>query len=170
MKNIKAFWQILLSLCLIIGMSALTLTACGGSETKDSGISIYDLQKAVLGSTDKLPDMLTVNSNDSAAKSNFAYISDIDYGKVADYFLSYSSEGLADEIVVIKVKKSEDVKETVESLKDHAAGRVALYEQYDPTQTKRAEEATIFSVGNYICLIIAEESNAVEKAIHEAVD
>ena len=63
--------------------------------------------------------MLNASSAEENAEENFKHISDLDYSKVDSYFVSYSEEGLADEIAVIAVKDPQDVKEAKESLDDH---------------------------------------------------
>lgn len=147
----------------IVCACMLVLTGCGSNASE---INMLDLRNAMLKSTNALPNMITVSDVDSDAESNFSYLSDFSYGKVDSYFLSYSEDGLADEIAVIRLKDKKDVYECENSLKAHAEGRVKLYEQYDPKETKRAENALILTKDQFVVLIIAEESDKIKEAFN----
>lgn len=149
--------------------AALLVSACGaGSSAKL--VSMYDLRVAMEEADESLPSMLNASSAEEDAKKNFQYISEMDYGKVDRYFVSYSEEGKADEIAVIAVKNQADVKEAEESLKKHRENRYKLLEQYEPEETKRIEDGLVFSSGPYAVLIICDNRNAVKKAFQNMVD
>lgn len=161
MKNVKKFLAIpAMAVCLFI-------TAC--SSGPNNNASMYDLQKAMLEADSDFPPMITVGSSDENADELFVYLSDMDFDKVDAFFLGYSSEGLADEVAVIRVKNSGDLDDAVKSLNAHKEGRVHLYETYDPTQTSRAEAGLVFKNGNYAVLIISDNSSAVKKAFEDGI-
>lgn len=151
---------IALGLALII-----CLASCGGDP--DKNISLYDMQKAMVDAGNSFPEMITVNNNDSDAQKNFTYICDFDYSKIDGYFLSYSKEGLADEIVVIRTNKSNDVTDALSGLKEHVEDRIKLYDQYEPEQAIRARNAITFTKENYAVLIISEDSKDIRDAFEE---
>ncbi len=146
---------------------SLALCACGGQKA-GSDVSVYDLQKAMLEADDTLPEMLTVNSNAEDGEELFHYLSDLDYDKVAGYFLAYAADGMADELAVIVTRDPTDASEAEASLKRHVQGRVELYRNYEPKQVQRAEDAVIFSKDGCAVLIISDQPQAARDAF-EAV-
>ncbi|MDD6278842.1 MAG: DUF4358 domain-containing protein [Oscillospiraceae bacterium] len=171
MKNIMKF------ICVLSCTAMFLMTcSCGSKNEKPmessimKSVSMYDLQKAMKDADSSLPDMSYASSSDENAADLFTYVSELDYGKVDSYFLSYSSEGLADEIAVIAVKNENDVKAAEATLRDHAADRVKLYTQYDPSQTSRAENALIFTEKQYAVLIISNNQNDVKSAFESFIN
>lgn len=140
----------------------LLLTGCG----KDNfvAVSMYDLSKEMIAADSSLPEMITVSTSDTDAENNFKYLSDMDYTKVDSYFLSYSAEGKADEIVVIAVKNVNDVEETKKTLEAHVKSRKNVYDTYDPTQLQRVDQALIFTQSHYAVLIISDDAPSVKNA------
>lgn len=147
---------------------AMITCGCGSSRNTEI-VSMYDLRVAMEAADDSLPSMLNASSAEENAEENFKYISDLDYSKVDSYFVSYSEEGLADEIAVIAVKDPQDVKEAKESLEDHRDDRYKLLEQYEPEEVKRIEDGIVFSTGSYAVLIICDDPGAVRAAFEDAV-
>nr|MCR5784526.1 DUF4358 domain-containing protein [Eubacterium sp.] len=132
-------------------------------------VSMYDLSKAMLAADETLPDMTTVSSNDEDAENLFGYLSDLEYDKVDSFFLSYSSEGLADEIAVIAVKDAADVEEAKKTLDAQVENRLNTYTQYDPSQVDRVENAVVFTTGRYAVLIICDGDEAVKDAFNDFI-
>jgi len=158
----KRTGTVLALLCL-----CLTLSACGQQSQSLTAVSIYDLQKSMLEADSTLPEMLTVNSSAEDGAELFHYLSDLDYSKVAGYFLAYSADGMADEIAVIVTKDPKDTPEAEASLKRHVQGRVELYRNYEPEQVQRAERAVIFSRDACAVLIISDQPEAARGAFEE---
>jgi hypothetical protein len=141
----------------------LTVSACSG-DPAPAGADLGELQAAMLAADDSLPQMTSVSSSMDDGEELFAYLSDLDYNKVSGYFLSYSADGLADEIAVVRMKEAADVSAMSDSLRAHVDGRIKLYENYQPDQVPRAEQALIFTSGNDVVLIISDGQAAVKTA------
>lgn len=152
---------------LLAAMMLLSLWGCGSSRNET--VSMFDLRTAMLDAAPSLPEMRSVSDSDTDAAGLFAHLSDMDYGKVERFFLSYSATGLADEIAVIAVKDTADVKAAADSLRSHLEGRAMLYEQYKPDQLQRVQNALVFTREQYAVLIVCEEQNAVEKAFTDFI-
>ncbi len=148
---------------LCIAMCGMCMTGCGSQE-RQPAVSMYDLSRAMMEADDTLPDMSYVSSSDENAADLFTYLSDLEYDLVDSYFLSYSSEGRADEIAVIALKDADDAAKAKASIEAHVNDRVHMYEQYDPSQTGRAENALIFTKDQYAVLIISDRQNDVKSA------
>lgn len=151
-----------------VTLMVLPLAACGKKEeVKD--VDFYELRTKMLEAGENLPDMQTASSADDNAAELLGYVSDMDYEKVSNFFVSYSSEGLTDEIVVIAVKNEDDAKEAKESLEKHLTHRKNLFANYSPVEGAKLENAILRVVGRYVYLIIADDRNAIEKAFNEMV-
>lgn len=149
--------------------------ACGSVETTSSSVarepvSLYTLQTSMLEAGKSLPDMTTVSSSNDNAEDLFSYLSDFDYDKVDGYFLAYSSEGLADEIAVVRLKSKSDIAGMIATLEDHVDGRRKLYESYQPDQVNRVENALVFSQDNYAVLIIGNDQQVIKEAFEEIIN
>lgn len=160
--NKRIFIVMLVCLCMAI-------TACSQKTENTEHVSMYDLQKTMLQADETLPEMTTVNSNAEDAEDLFSYLSDLEYSKVESYFLAYSSEGLADEVAVIRCKNVSDVEKAVATLKSHVEARVSLYTSYQPDQVDRARSAMVFREGNYAVLIISENQKEIKTAFLDAI-
>ena len=162
MKNkIKAG---LLAVCMLAVVFA---AGCGGSSDT---VSMYDLRTAMEAADDTLGEMLSADSNEEDAEDLFAYISDMDYGKVDKFFVSYSNEGSADEIAVIALKDASDASAAEKSLKDHVQDRINVFSQYAPEEVKKAENAITFKDGKYAVLIICDKQDEVKKAFTDFIN
>ena len=150
----------------VLMLSALCLCGCG-EQSSAVVVEYADMQKlsaAMSAADSSLPDMLTVTDADDNAAINFSSVSDMDYNKVAHYFLTYSSEGKADEICVIALKDQTDVLAAKSALELHKTTRVRMYREYDAAQAPRAESGLVFTDGLYAVLIISDNAEAVKAA------
>jgi hypothetical protein len=170
MRNrIKRSRIITFALLIVFG---LELCGCGGKgAAAGDTVSMYDLRKAMEEADTSLPEMTVLSKNDDNAESLFTdNISEMDYDKIEDFFVSYAIDGgNADEIVVIAVKDKNDVNTAKQTLEDHRERRRKLFEQYEPEQVKRIEDGIIFTEKQYAVLIICDNRDGVRKAFEEAV-
>ena len=154
--NRKRYSLLIVVFCVLLG--------CMGCGQDTPLVSMYDLSRAMLAADDTLPEMSYVSSSDENAAELFSYLSDLDYTLVDSYFLSYSSKGLADEIAVIALKNSAYADAAKKTIDAHVQSRVAMYKQYDPSQTSRVEGAMVFTSGRYVVLIISDKQHEVKSA------
>lgn len=154
-------------LALILGL--VLLTAGCALEAAEQDVSLYDLSKQMLAADDTLPEMTTVNDSSETPETLFVYLSDLEYEKVEHFFLSYSTEGKADEIAIIAVKDPADAAAAQQSLERHIQSRQKLYDQYDPDQAVRVKEAQVFTQGQYAVLILCDKGQQVREAFEKAV-
>ncbi len=144
-----------LALCMLLG-----LCGCGAEEEAPP---VAELGAAMLAADAGFPEMKTVESDASL----FANVSDVDYGKVEAYYLAYSADGLADEIVLVRMKKNRDTAAMKESLEKHRDGRIRLYRNYKASEAARAEAGIVFVSGRDVALVISDARGAVRKAYEE---
>ena len=156
--------------CTMIAMLlCLTIASCGNESSEVDSVSLYSLQTSMLEADKDLPEMTSVSSSNDNAEDLFAFLSDFDYKKVEGFFLAYSSEGLADEIAVVRLKNKSDVSDMLKTLEDHVEGRKNLYASYQPDQVSRVENALIFDKGNYVVLIISKNQNSIKTSFENGI-
>lgn len=158
-------------LALLCALLCILLLAGCGEQKEDRAVDMVQLREAMLAADQGLPEMSIVDGSSKSAKTQFAYLSSMEYGKVDSFFMAYASNGSqhADEIAVIAVKKSSDLDEAEKSLKNHLEKRRALYEQYDPSQLNRIDGAQIFTKGSYAVLILCDKQDAVKTAFQKVL-
>lgn len=147
-------------------LAAVFAAGCGSSSDT---VSMFDLRTAMEAADDTLGEMLSADSSEEDAEDLFAYVSDMDYSKVDKFFVSYSNEGVADEIAVIALKDASDAQEAEKSLEKHVQDRINVFSQYAPEQVKKAENAITFKDGRYAVLIICDKQDEVKKAFTDFI-
>ena len=141
------------------------LTACGGSSSKVIEYAdMKALAEKMVAADSSFPDMLIATDADENAQANFASVSQMDYTRVAHYLIAYSSEGKADEIVVIAMKDKNEVLAAKTALDTHMMTRKNMYRTYDPSQEPRVAAAEIFMKGYYAVMIVSDHADAVAAA------
>lgn len=142
--------------------------SCGEEKKPLEEVSLYRLSKAML-EADTFPEMITVGSSDSDAADKFLYLSDVDYGKIDGYFLSYAKDGAGYELAVVAAKDEADVREIENSLVVHLEGRINLYKNYSPEDLPLAKAAKVGSLGRYVYLIMCRDTDAVKGAMEKMI-
>ena len=143
----------------------LSLAACGTPD--DKAVDVYALADEMAAAVE-LPEMLNINKGDSKEVKGFAAISDLDYSKVNEFSLMYSSDGSAYELAVIKLGDASDMKKLEASLKEHIEKRVKQYRQYDAEEVPRAESAVVVTNGAYAALIMCDDTAAAKTVFDKA--
>lgn len=162
MKAIRKMTAAILSAVLLCGL----FVSCGDDAEE---ISMYDLNKALVGFTSEPDNMKYASNSDSNPQDLLAHVSNIDYGKVKAFFISYAADGTgnADEIVAIQVKKKSDLNEAAATLKTHLETRKTLYAAYDKSQLPKLEKSKVFTRGTLAILMVADDSDKMEAAFND---
>ena len=160
----------ILAAVLTVGLLFM-MTACGGgdSATTLKDVPSADLAKAMSEAESSLPDMETLTEEDPEPEIILTSVSDIEFDKVEGFFICYSKEGKADEIVVLKMKDAADAAEAETSLNTHKEKRSSMYATYDPSQVSRVDNGIVFSEGQYAVLIVTDHPTDVQAAFSAAV-
>lgn len=151
-------------LCLMVGL--LLLVACG-----DTGevyeVELPALTDKMLAACESFPEMTTVTDADEGAETALSSVTTMDRSKMQHFAISYSSEGKADEVILLYLEDYDDVDEAEKALESHVQSRTAMYEQYNPAEASRMEKTEVFSVGRYVVAICCDDIGAV-RAVMEA--
>ncbi|MCI9020679.1 MAG: DUF4358 domain-containing protein [Eubacterium sp.] len=159
--------------CVLLTAMLVMSSACGSADTKqtqDAGISMPDLQEAMLAADTTLPDMTKTSSEDEQAELNFTSLTDISYDKIDAYFYAYATEGTAEEIAVIRLKDKNDAAAMMESLHEHITQRQGTFQEYAPEQAVLTEKAVVTRQGLYVALIISSKNGLVQKAFEKSFE
>ena len=145
-------------------LSAITLCSCAGDDTNDGSDSVdmSALADAMSKADSSLPVMLSADSNNTDAATLFAFLSELSYDKVNDYFYLYSKDGSPYEIAVIELKEADDAAMAAETLRTHVSQRVATYSTYKKEYTAQAENADVVSQGRYVAMIMTAANDSVK--------
>ncbi len=154
---------------LILILTLLLLTACGGGRASVKEVPMEDLAKTMLEADTSLPEMKTVDDTVNGPERYFSTVCELDYGKVKHFFIAWAAGGTADEICVVLTGSEADAKEAEEGFQKHIRKRQAMYETYDPAQAARFSNALTFTKGPYACFILSDDPDSVRAAFEEAV-
>ena len=162
MTAIRKAAAVILAAVMLCGI----FTGCGDDAEE---ISMFDLNKALVSYTCDPDNMKYASSSDQNPADLLAHVSNIEYGKVKAFFITYASNGTgnADEIVAIQVKKKSDLNEAAASLRTHLETRKTLYATYDKTQLPKLEKARVLTRGNLAILMVSDSVNKMEAAFYE---
>ncbi len=166
-RNIKIT---VMSLILAILMIAVSACSDGNNSSTTSSFDMKDAMNAALEAGTSLPEMTTVTDADGdASVSALEAVTDISSDKLQSYGVSYSTEGKADEIVILNLNNDNDADDAVESLKKHVEERMNLFSNYDSKEGARYQNADVFQAGSCVILVVCDDSDEVEAAIEGVI-
>ena len=168
-KKKKPGPMLLVKMCLLM-LALLMLAGCGAGQSDHTGkeggkVSREDVEDSIdkiysdVSAVDSsYPEMVVHTSKDDQAELNFSAASDADYSKVSGYYHAYSKEGLAYELLIVRVKDVNDLAEVMETIKKHAESRIGTMEAYSPDQVVLAKSYYLTHEGNYIGFFISDKA------------
>ena len=83
--------------------------------------------------------------------------------------LQTAGGGVADEVSVLHLKKSEDVSIAKKKLEDRVTERRNQFNGYKPEEVYKLDNARIVVQGNYVALLICNDADNVEAALRGAI-
>lgn len=107
---------------------------------------------------------------EKVSEENVKLYYNIDLDKIDDYSIYIEgSGGFADEVAVFKVKDSEYKNNVKDAINARIAQRKKDFTNYNTEELAKIDDYSIEEKGNYIALIIAENSLQAEKAFNNTV-
>ena len=159
----KKIFTVLLIAAVTLGL----LAGCGGS--KNSGPSCTDILSKVRDSQESGFDTMYTYS-DEEYKDNFDFMYGITWDMIDDGGILYTEQGgLADEISIVHLKDQSDISIAKEKFGNRIEDRKNTFQGYKPEEVYKLDNAKVIVQGNYVCLIIAEDSDLMETTIRDAV-
>ena len=141
---------------------ALSLAGCGGH----GGADPIALGERLASMAEGLPDMTAVTSGGEATGAElFPYLSDMDYGLVEGFYLSYATAGSAEEIALIRVKDASDLAEARASLERHLENRRNTFRTYDPEGEALLARARVLTTDDSAVVLVCENADELAAAL-----
>ncbi|MDE6209260.1 MAG: DUF4358 domain-containing protein [Lachnospiraceae bacterium] len=150
---------------MVIGI--LSLTACGDKEESEGKYTSKEIYDKVSASITDMPEMTVVDNTTDEGKDSFTYVTDLEQDKIKDFVFAYSKDGKADEVVVIQLKNSEDLKKVQADLEERLETRRNTFSIYDAEEGSKFQGATVVKNGNYLMLIIGNQAQNGKYAFND---
>ncbi len=162
-RNLKRKLILILALIFVISV----FVGCGGSKDNVKCVDIVKACKdaAAEGTLDEwysYGEELYDESFDNLYGVQFDMIDD---GAV----LQTSTGGVADEVSVLHLKKSEDVSIAKTKLQDRITERTQEFSGYKPEEVYKLDNAKIAVQGNYVALIVSDDADQIEAAFRNVI-
>lgn len=139
---------------------ALSLTACGGTTTKEVSVDPNKLSESLLETVTS--DTLTKSSMDLST----VYFYDTDKVNSA---VAYASSGTtACEVAVIESKDASKAAEVEKNFKTRVENQKNLYASYNAEEAARLDDAIIKSAGVYTVLCVCDDNAKAEEILKES--
>lgn len=154
---------------LITLMAGILVTGCGEeNDTEENGkYTSKEIYDKVVASVTDLPAMTTVDNSTEDGIDALSYVTELESDKIIDFVYSYSTEGLADEILIIQLKNSDDVKTVSSDLEERLETRKATFSVYDAEEGSKFQGAVVVKNGKYLMLIIGNQAQNGKYAFNE---
>lgn len=149
---------------LTVAISALlVLTACSGkSETKD--ISVADTTKSVLEATTLVGELVEISD-----KNVDLLYTKFDKSIIGEYKIyACASKATCEEIAIFKATDKENVEKITEIAKQRVADLITENKDYNPNEMTKLDSPLITSKGNYVLLVIADDTAPAQEAFSKA--
>ena len=158
MKVFKRFTAGLLSLLLIFG-----LAACSGGNEPAFEMDVQEVYEQLIA----LPDMSAMIELPEDKALDFL---GLDYSKCVQALAAICAVNIqADEIWLVEAKDGSAAAEIEELARSRVEQRMEEFKGYSPEQYKVLEGAAILREGNYVVLLVSQDTEALKTAFDKAV-
>lgn len=144
-------------------MTFTFLTACSNSNNTKT-ISVDDTAKAMVDATTLKAEIVEMSEkNVSLLYTKF------DSEKIAEYKVyACASKASAEEVALFKAKSANDVDAVKEILNQRVADLITEFKDYNPNEMAKLQSPLITSNGEYIILVIADDTSPAQEAFKKA--
>ena len=156
----------LVLLAVIVGISMFC--ACGDSGTEN--VKCLDIVKACKDAASEGTLDEWYSYGEDLYDDSFDNLYGVQFDMIDDgAVLQTSSGGVADEVSVMHMKKSEDVSIAKSKLEDRITERRQEFSGYKPAEVYKLDNARVVVQGNYVALIVSDDADQVEAALRNAI-
>ena len=156
----------LVLLAVIVGISMCC--ACGDSGTEN--VKCLDIVKACKDAASEGTLDEWYSYGEDLYDDSFDNLYGVQFDMIDDgAVLQTSSGGVADEVSVMHMKKSEDVSIAKSKLEDRITERRQEFSGYKPEEVYKLDNARVVVQGNYVALIVSDDADQVEAALRNAI-
>ncbi len=141
----------------------ISFAACGGKDASEQKQpATADVVEAVSANLTFKDQMMVL---DDVMVSN---IYRLDEDKLEEKTVKVSATGAtAEEVSVFKVKDSADVQMVKDAIAERIEDQKISYQNYVPAEMVKIEGAVTYTQGNYVILVMADDTSSVEKTFQE---
>ena len=141
---------------LLASLAVLSLAACGGQADSGKQPAAADVVAAVAGGLELKDQMVTADET-----VFYGLYSSLDREKVADASMYMSGTRST---AVIKAKDEADVQHVKDAIDVRIEDQKFSYEDYKPEEMTKINGALVLTHGNYVLLVMADDTSGVDKA------
>ena len=154
----------------VLGISMVTgLTACGSSDGK-AQVKCLDIVKACSEAASEGSLNEWYSYGEDAYDDSFDSLYGVRFDMIDDgAVLQTAGGGVADEVSVLHLKKSEDVSIAKKKLEDRVTERRNQFNGYKPEEVYKLDNARVVVQGNYAALIVSDDADTIEAALRGAI-
>ncbi len=158
--------KLMISCICLCSLLCMTVTSCGKTAvvSANNNVNLQELTTKIASQAGKLPEMSTYSSKDADAEDWFNYLCDFDYSKVENYYISYATNGNAEEIFLIQLKDSSDIGFATIALQNRIQSRTEQFKLYLPKEVSKLSSAKIVSKDTIIALLVCPDEYSAQKA------
>jgi hypothetical protein len=148
----------------IVVLTAVFLfTSCAGNSQPATAYSPGQVAAAILSALADIQPLRPLLPSDSYFADYLSEIYRIDDTAIEDGAIYYSLGVRADEIAVLLLADDSDADSVKDALISYKENRKPAFEGYAPKQAAILENGVVVTRGNYIALLICEETQEAEK-------
>lgn len=160
--------QVLQIVCVLLLALGL-LSGCGGSGTQ-AQVKCVDIVKACSKAADDGTLDEWYSYGEDAYDDSFDTLYGVQFDMIDDgAVLQTASGGVADEVSVLHLKKSEDVSIARQKLEARVTERRNQFNGYKPEEVYKLDNARVVVQGNYAALIVSDDADTIEAALRGAI-
>lgn len=153
-------------LVVIVGIGIFC--ACGNSSTEN--VKCLDIVKACKNAASEGTLDEWYSYGEDLYDDSFDNLYGVQFDMIDDgAVLQTSSGGVADEVSVMHLKKSEDVSIAKNKLEDRITERRQEFSGYKPEEVYKLDNARVVVQGNYVALIVSDDADQVEAALRDTI-
>lgn len=145
---------------LLIGM----LVACSKQNVEETNCSPSEIAEAVIGSQSELPKLYPLTLEDKDFEVYLSNYYRMGSEQLEDGVIYYADGVEASEIAVLLLNEESDMETVKDQLLTYLTKRASDFEGYAPQQAALAENGIVIANGNYVALLICEDTGLAQQA------
>ena len=137
-------------------------SSCDMSLKTDTPYSLSQISEAVISSQPNISAMQPLFPDDDYFNEYLSNIYQLNADDIKDGAIYYTDGMLADEIAVLLLKDNSNIRDIEAALTSYKENRQSVFLGYAPKQADILERSIITSQGDYVALLICENSQKAE--------
>lgn len=151
------------------------LSGCGASDAPQRDepavtASVQEIAAAVVNSQENLPKMTMLTWGEEELSLYLEGYYGLGEALVEDGVICYADGVEASEIAILRLQDTSDVGAVGENLSDYITGRAQSFVGYVPEQATLAYKGQVIANGNYIAMLICDDTDAAKTAFSHCFD